>query len=131
MPGNQGDHGLPTRQVAQVAQKVGMAFLYVRGTAGVFFILGDGSGADELITALGGRPLADYRPVELARTRAMLLQHTSVAFSYTVEQVVQMGRAPWRGTAQAKQDHEIVAAALADTDTEYLSGRDVRTLSGG
>lgn len=40
------------------AQKVGMAFLYVRGTAGVFFILGDGSGADELITALGGRDVA-------------------------------------------------------------------------
>ncbi|WP_237201711.1 heme/hemin ABC transporter substrate-binding protein [Rothia nasimurium] len=40
------------------AQKVGMAFLYVRGTAGVFFILGDGTGADELITALGGRDVA-------------------------------------------------------------------------
>ncbi|MFC6352359.1 hemin ABC transporter substrate-binding protein [Rothia nasimurium] len=49
--------------IAEVAprdstQKVGMAFLYVRGTAGVFFILGDGSGADELITALGGRDVA-------------------------------------------------------------------------
>ncbi|MGV3016715.1 heme/hemin ABC transporter substrate-binding protein [Rothia sp. 88186D007BW] len=40
------------------AQKVGMAFLYVRGTAGIFFILGEGSGADELITALGGRDVA-------------------------------------------------------------------------
>lgn len=40
------------------AHKVGMAFLYVRGTAGIFFILGDGSGADELITALGGRDVA-------------------------------------------------------------------------
>lgn len=40
------------------AHTVGMAFLYVRGTAGIFFILGDGSGADELITALGGRDVA-------------------------------------------------------------------------
>ncbi|WP_237221518.1 heme/hemin ABC transporter substrate-binding protein [Rothia nasimurium] len=39
-------------------EKIGMAFLYVRGTAGVFFILGDGTGADELITALGGRDVA-------------------------------------------------------------------------
>lgn len=38
--------------------KVRMAFLYVRGTAGVFFILGDGSGADDLISALGGYDVA-------------------------------------------------------------------------
>lgn len=36
------------------AQKVSLAFLYVRGTAGVFFILGEGSGADDLMSALGG-----------------------------------------------------------------------------
>lgn len=93
-------------------------------------LAGDAAPSSGQIT-LGGRPLADYRPVELARTRAMLLQQTSVAFSYTVRQVVQMGRAPWRGTAQAEQDHEIVAAALADTDTAHLADRDVRTLSGG
>lgn len=93
-------------------------------------LAGDAAPSSGQIT-LGGRPLADYRPVELARTRAMLLQQTSVAFSYTVRQVVQMGRAPWRGTAQAEQDHEVVAAALADTDTAHLADRDVRTLSGG
>lgn len=43
---------------ADEAQKVKMAFLYVRGTAGVFFILGDGSGADDLITALSGVDVA-------------------------------------------------------------------------
>ena len=35
-----------------------MAFLYVRGNAGVFFILGKGSGADDLIAALEGRDVA-------------------------------------------------------------------------
>lgn len=93
-------------------------------------LAGDAAPSSGQVT-LGGRPLADYRPVELARTRAMLLQQTSVAFSYTVGQVVQMGRAPWWGTSQAEQDHEIVAAALADTDTAHLADRDVRTLSGG
>lgn len=93
-------------------------------------LAGDAAPSSGQIT-LGGRPLADYRPVELARTRAMLLQQTSVAFSYTVRQVVQMGRAPWRSTSQAEQDHEIVAAALTDTDTAHLADRDVRTLSGG
>lgn len=93
-------------------------------------LAGDAAPSSGQIT-LDGRPLADYRPVELARTRAMLLQHTSVAFSYTVRQVVHMGRAPWRGTAQAEQDSEIIAAALAYTDTVHLADRDVRTLSGG
>ncbi|MDY6051770.1 MAG: heme ABC transporter ATP-binding protein [Rothia sp. (in: high G+C Gram-positive bacteria)] len=93
-------------------------------------LAGDTSPSSGQIT-LGGRPLTDYRPVELARTRAMLLQHTSVAFSYTVQQVVQMGRTPWRGTEQARQNYEIVSAALVETDTERLAGRDVRTLSGG
>lgn len=59
----QGEIDSALATIAEVApsdpeQKVGMAFLYVRGTAGVFFILGDGTGADELITALGGRDLA-------------------------------------------------------------------------
>ena len=35
------------------AQQVSFAFLYVRGTAGVFFVLGKGSGADDLIQAIG------------------------------------------------------------------------------
>lgn len=40
------------------AQQVSFAFLYVRGTAGVFFVLGKGSGADDLIQAIGGKDVA-------------------------------------------------------------------------
>ncbi|MCF2706953.1 ABC transporter substrate-binding protein [Arcanobacterium haemolyticum] len=40
------------------ATPLDIAFLYVRGTAGVFFILGQDEGADALITALGGRDVA-------------------------------------------------------------------------
>ena len=39
-------------------QRLSIAFLYVRGNSGVFFVLGDGYGADELITAVGGRGVA-------------------------------------------------------------------------
>ena len=47
------------RAIASVApqeadRRLSIAFLYVRGTAGVFFILGQGSGADGLIKALSG-----------------------------------------------------------------------------
>lgn len=45
-------------------QKVSMAFLYVRGNAGVFFILGDGSGADDLITSISGIDAASEEGVK-------------------------------------------------------------------
>lgn len=40
------------------AQKVRMLFLYLRGTSGVYYLFGEESGADELITALGGVDVA-------------------------------------------------------------------------
>ncbi|MFJ7749950.1 hemin ABC transporter substrate-binding protein [Arthrobacter sp. NPDC097144] len=40
------------------AEQPGAAFLYIRGTGAVFFILGEGSGADGLINELGARDVA-------------------------------------------------------------------------
>ena len=40
------------------AEQPGAAFLYIRGTGAVFFILGEGSGADGLIGELGARDVA-------------------------------------------------------------------------
>lgn len=39
-------------------ERLRMAFLYIRGNGGVFFILGKGSGADETISELGGIDVA-------------------------------------------------------------------------
>ena len=36
------------------SEKLRMAFLYVRGQSGVYYMFGDGSGAEALVTALGG-----------------------------------------------------------------------------
>lgn len=55
------DSALETiRQVAPQApeDQLKIAFLYVRGTAGVFFILGEGTAAPALIKALGGQDVA-------------------------------------------------------------------------
>lgn len=81
--------------------------------------------------ALDGSPVAGIPPGELARRRAVLLQHNEVAFAFTVEQVVRMGRAPWARTPGAEADDELVAAALAATDISGLRHRTVRSLSGG
>ncbi len=50
-------------QIATVApqtltDKLRMVFLYVRGQSGIYYMFGEGSGADSLITALGGYDVA-------------------------------------------------------------------------
>ncbi|GAB3199271.1 hemin ABC transporter substrate-binding protein [Nocardioides hungaricus] len=52
-----------TAQIAKVApaddgQRLRMVFLYVRGQSGVYYMFGEGSGADGLIDAIGGYDVA-------------------------------------------------------------------------
>lgn len=90
---------------------------------------------DQRITAgsvrLAGRDLADWSLADLARRRAVLLQENRVSFPFTVEQVVEMGRAPWRRTPREDDDADAVADALRVTDIERLRDRHVPSLSGG
>ncbi|WP_353115341.1 heme ABC transporter ATP-binding protein [Microbacterium sp.] len=78
-----------------------------------------------------GRPLKDWGLGELSRRRGVLLQDTATSFPFTVREVVEMGRAPWRRTARAAEDEEAVDAAIAAADIAHLSGRRVPSLSGG
>jgi iron complex transport system ATP-binding protein len=102
----------------------------------------NGSGKSSLVAAIAGdlpvargeirvqqRTIGD--PGEQARLRAVMGQQTSVAFGFTVREVIAMARAPWRGTGQAAQDEEAVGAAIVAADVGHLLDRDVQTLSGG
>lgn len=80
---------------------------------------------------LDGAVLRSIHPRDLARRRAVLLQQNTVSFPFTVEQVVRMGRAPWRRTPAEDDDDRVVAAALAQTDITALAARPVPSLSGG
>lgn len=80
---------------------------------------------------IDGRDLSAWRLRDLARRRAVLLQQSGVFFPFTVRQVVEMGRAPWLGTADDRLDGEVVAWALETTDIVELAGRQVPSLSGG
>ncbi|ALE08057.1 hemin ABC transporter ATP-binding protein [Arthrobacter sp. ERGS1:01] len=80
---------------------------------------------------LAGERLHHWSPAELALRRAVLLQHVSLSFPFTVREVVGMGRAPWSNTAAADRDDELVAAAMADTDVTVFAGRKFSALSGG
>lgn len=80
---------------------------------------------------IAGRRLEDWRLRELSQRRAVLLQDNGVFFPFTVEQVVEMGRAPWQRTVRENEDDEAVAEALALTDIERFRQRRVPSLSGG
>ncbi|MER5865715.1 heme ABC transporter ATP-binding protein [Kitasatospora sp. NPDC002040] len=80
---------------------------------------------------LGGRPLGDHRPAELALHRALLPQSAALSFPFPAGEVVRMGRAPWAGTAAEAEDDEAVAAALAATDSTAFVDRPFTALSGG
>ena len=81
--------------------------------------------------ALHGRALTGWSNIELAVRRAVMLQQTSVAFSYTVRDVVMMGRAPWSRTAVLDDDDLVVERAMVASDTADLADRTVTSLSGG
>lgn len=80
---------------------------------------------------LAGREAGAWTAPELALRRAVLPQSAALAFPFTVEDVVRMGRAPWAGTAAEEADDEAVAEAMARTGTAQFAGRPFSALSGG
>jgi len=80
---------------------------------------------------LNDRPLADFSPVDLARSRAMLTQTNTVAFSFTVEEVVAMGRYPWQGKIDSADDETIIKTVMAACEVAHLDTRRITKLSGG
>lgn len=77
-----------------------------------------------------GKLLPRYRPVELARYRAVLPQQTVIQFAYRVEEIVAMGRAPLP-PASREDEEAAVDAALAASESLHLRERIFPQLSGG
>ncbi len=80
---------------------------------------------------LGGRLLGSYPAAELALYRALLPQSSALSFPFTAGEVVRMGRAPWAGTPAAAQDEQVIADAMAATESARFAGRPYTALSGG
>ena len=74
-----------------------------------------------------GRPLAGYAPRDLALHRAVLSQSVTVAFPFTVREVVRMGAGDRHGRAV----DELAERALADVELTAFADRVITTLSGG
>ncbi|SIQ30984.1 iron complex transport system ATP-binding protein [Rhizobium sp. RU20A] len=80
---------------------------------------------------LFGRPLEAYKPWELALRRGVLAQHTTIAFPFTVREIVGMGVTAGTGATSASAEEQAIERALAAVDLEGFAGRFYQDLSGG
>ncbi|WP_217586161.1 adenosylcobinamide amidohydrolase [Lentibacillus saliphilus] len=83
---------------------------------------------------LAGRPLSEYAPKELARLMAVLPQHSSQTFSYTVYETVSLGRyAHQKGffNSFTQEDEEIVQDVMRQTGVVDYQHAKLDELSGG
>ncbi len=119
----------------------------VLGPGQVVGILGpNGSGKTTLLRLMSGSlapasgdVLLDERPLrtlprrEVARRIAVVPQETSLAFDYTVLEIVLMGRYPHLSAFEVEgpADLDIAMRALDATGTSAFADRPFRTLSGG
>ena len=90
---------------------------------------------DRLLAAgeirLDGRPLAQWSKLELARRRAVLPQHSSVAFDFTGLQIATLGLLAYRGSLSERQMQTLAEKALAETEALAFADRPYTVLSGG
>ncbi len=82
---------------------------------------------------LKGRPLAGYSRASLAREIAMVAQESHFSFSFSVLEVVLMGRFAHLGSYEfeGERDIEVARRAMAATRTLELSDRTINEISGG
>ena len=88
---------------------------------------------DAGVVRLEGRPLGEWRRIELARRVAVLPQQLDLPVGFRVAELVEMGRAPHarRLFGSTADDELAIARALADADALDLAHRFVDELSGG
>ena len=81
-----------------------------------------------------GRNINGRKPSALARDMGVLMQNHNVGYSFTVEEVVRLGRYAYSGgifSAMTDEDEAKIEEALASTGMLPIRGQSVLTLSGG
>ncbi|MFZ2578283.1 MAG: heme ABC transporter ATP-binding protein [Citrobacter portucalensis] len=77
--------------------------------------------------SLFGKPLNEWSITELAKTRAVMRQNSHMAFPFSVQEVIRMGRHPYRTRNTGDETEHIMTLC----DCQALTARDYRHLSGG
>lgn len=83
---------------------------------------------------VGGEDAAKMKPVHLAKKLGILSQHHNVGYSFSVEEIVNLGRysySPGIFSQKSDDDNDMVEHALELTGLKELRGQSVLTLSGG
>ncbi|WP_075980463.1 adenosylcobinamide amidohydrolase [Bacillus massilinigeriensis] len=84
--------------------------------------------------SINGKLLHHYSPKQLAKWIAVLPQHSSLNFAYTVKEAVSVGRyAHQKGWFQAwsKEDEEVVQRVMTQTGVSSFQDKNILELSGG
>lgn len=100
------------------------------GKSTLVALLGGSLLPDKGSVRMDGRALTQWPRAELARARSVLSQHNALAFRFKVQDVVAMGRLPYRGCGAAA-DKRSITHALKLADITRFAQRDYLTLSGG
>ncbi|MEL7536483.1 MAG: heme ABC transporter ATP-binding protein [Pseudomonadota bacterium] len=89
---------------------------------------GDLRPTDGFVT-MDGWPLHETSLADQARQRSVMTQHNSIAFEFTVSEVLSLGWEPFRAYAEFPTDR--LVELTHDCDIAHLLGQTYNTLSGG
>jgi len=83
--------------------------------------------------SVGGRDIGSMTSRELARMVAVVPQYATPSFSFSVEEMVMMGRYPYgsRFGGETRKDLKVVKEVMEKTRTGELAGKRFNQLSGG
>lgn len=82
---------------------------------------------------LDGRDLEEHKKKDIAKDIAVVPQDSRVGFSFTVKEIVSMGRMPFQEAFQgdSSEDLRIIDDAMKKTNVLEMADRYVNTMSGG
>ena len=80
---------------------------------------------------IDGESLDSVPALNLARKRAVMMQELNLSFSFTVLEVVLMGRIPHTRGLESSEDYNIAMQCLKEAGVQHLVERNFTTLSGG
>lgn len=80
---------------------------------------------------LDGRPLPHWSKTDLARRRAVLPQHSTVAFDFSGLQIAMLGLLAYRGSLSERRMQALAEEALTETEALPFADRPYTVLSGG
>ncbi|MBP9706013.1 MAG: ABC transporter ATP-binding protein [Oligoflexales bacterium] len=77
------------------------------------------------------KPLSEFDPTQRAKTIAWLATNQQLAFDFTVEEIVAMGRYPWSKGYLSHHDKQLIENSLQQLDLQKLRRKRIFSLSSG